>query len=175
MKRFLLVVCLLLWAAACSSQPVYDDDEVAAIVMDEKITVGEIRFIYDVNDQELPKMVKEFVKEEIMVQKAKEMGLDISEEAEETLAFTHLPPEDSEDPLRKFVEKQAKKVGMSEEKYYQDYLKKTTKRSQYVNQYILKELGHPHSDNENDYVDNVNKHVNNLITKYADEIEILIK
>lgn len=163
----------------CSESFEYDDEEVAAIVRDEEITIGELRFLYP--DDKVLNNIEGTVKAELIVQEAKKMNLDVSEEIEETVhAMGGYPPEDintsAADSIRAFAEPQAKKLGMEPKDYYGKYIEKTTETSVYINQYIIEMLGEPDPEGDiEEYDELVNEFIDELVALNSDDIQILIK
>ncbi|OLO42691.1 hypothetical protein BTR23_01395 [Alkalihalophilus pseudofirmus] len=52
------------------------------IIKDQEFTLKDIRSLYFVEEYDIPKMVKNFAKEEILVLEAKKLGLDVTDELE---------------------------------------------------------------------------------------------
>lgn len=159
----------------------YNDDDIAAIVKDKEITIGELRFLYP--DEKVIENIKGTVKAELVMQEAKKMHLDVSDILNETnkTALT-LPSKDTNDPTEKsnleFVDSQAQKFGMEPEEYYKKYVETTAEQIAYINAYTQKILGKPEVDNEDgiqEYNNKANDLLNELVKEYEIEIEILIK
>ncbi|WP_235801865.1 hypothetical protein [Ureibacillus manganicus] len=149
MKRFycahILIVTLLL--AGCSNTFPYNDEDVAAIVRGEEITIGELRFLYP--DDAVLDMIDGTIKAKLVVREAKKMNIDVTEEVKSIKeAFGNYPPSTHYDDefaksLREFVEPQAKKLGLDPEEYYKEYVEITTETAEYINAYVQEVLGEP--------------------------------
>jgi len=102
----------------------FNDNDIAAIVKVEEITIGELRFLYP--DEEVLQNIEGTVKIELIMQEAKRMNLDISDDKDlQTETMLSLPLRDKEDPFGKsmieFIETQAQKLGMEPKEYYKKY------------------------------------------------------
>lgn len=155
----------------------YNDNDVAAIVKDKEITIGELRFLY--SDDKVLDNIKGTVKAELVAQEAQKMNLDISDELNDI--DTTLPSKEVDNPsaksTRDFAESQAQKLDMKPEKYYKEYKEVTTKQTAYMNAYTQKKLGEPKNDDEEatkKYNKKANQLLNNLLKENDDDIEILI-
>lgn len=171
-----IIVSYFIFLTGCSDSPKYKDEDVAAIVKGEEITIGELRFLYP--DEEIFNMLDGTIKAKLVIVEAKKMNIDVSKEVNETIkALGGYPPDDIDteaaNSIRKFVEPQAEKLGMAPEAYYKKYMEITTETVAYVNSYIQKVLGEPSDDFET-YDEQANKHLNELVEENKDEIRILI-
>ncbi|WP_047980893.1 SurA N-terminal domain-containing protein [Ornithinibacillus contaminans] len=93
MRCFTICSCFI-FLVGCNK---YDNEDIAAIVRGQEITVGDIRFMNGASDEKLPELVAGIVKQELIIQEAKEMGLDVTEEIEEMLfGMGELPPENTD-------------------------------------------------------------------------------
>ncbi|GGM24065.1 hypothetical protein GCM10011351_07280 [Paraliobacillus quinghaiensis] len=83
MKKVFLMLMILIPAiiSGCSNQ--YNNEDVVAMVGDKEITVADVRLIYSLEEKGLNEAIKDYVKEEIMVQEAKRMGIDVSKKVKE--------------------------------------------------------------------------------------------
>lgn len=178
MYKFLFstIVIYLIILVGCSDSTRYNDEDVAAIVRGEEITIGELRFLYP--DDELLNMLDGTIKAKLVVQEAKKMNINISKEVEELVAALNEYPPDNIDTkaansIRDFVEPQAKKLGLDPDEYYRKYNEITTETSAYVNAYIQEVLGDPKGEIEK-YDNKANEHLNELVQRSKDEITILI-
>ncbi|WP_164669843.1 hypothetical protein [Virgibacillus doumboii] len=173
-----IFVAFLIFMVGCTDTIGYADDEVAAIVRGEEITIGELRFLY--TDDKVLEMIEPTVKAKLAVQEAKEMNMDVSEQVEESVEFGgELPPEDVDtepaNSVRDFAESQANKLGMDTEEYYKKYVEKNMEVSAYVTSYFEEKLGEPTKDNFEEYNEQTNQLLQDLVEENEDEIEILIK
>ena len=119
------------------------------------------------------------------MQEAKKMNIDVSENVKtivETFGNYPLPKEFKEldaryaHSVQEFVETQSKKLGLDPKKYYKKYIEITAERNEYEQAYITKVLGEPkdkeHYDEHFKLADQL---PDDLVEKYQDEIQILIK
>ncbi|WP_138419432.1 hypothetical protein [Aquibacillus sediminis] len=174
---FLIFIVAILFLAGCN-QDKYSNDESAAIVNNKEITVGEIKSLHSIEDGNLKLIVRNYVKEEIMVQEAMKRQIDISDKVDEALEgyiFPAEPPKGKENPILNFYKKQADKLDMSPEDYAEFYIEKTTKRREYTKKYIENELGTPNQLDDAEYQNKLNELYDNLLIKYKDNVEIYIK
>ncbi|MBO0587977.1 hypothetical protein [Sporosarcina sp. E16_8] len=159
----------------------YNDDDIAAIVNGKEITIGKLRFLYP--DEKVLGNIEGTVKAELVMQEAKKMHLDVSDNLNQTNKTTlTFPSKDTDDPTektnREFVDSQAQKFGMEPEEYYKKYVETTAEQIAYINAYTKKMLGKPEVDNEKgiqEYNNKANDLLNELVAEYKNEIEILIK
>src|SRR5690625_1724004 len=112
---------ILFIVVGCAEKLTYNDDDIAAIVKGEEITIGELRFLYP--DENVLEMIEGTVKARLVMQEAKEMNIDVSEEINQTKKMmATLPPKDSDNPtgksIREFAESQAQKLNMDPEEYH---------------------------------------------------------
>ena len=159
----------------------YNDNDIAAIVKDKEITVGELRFLYP--DEEVLENIEGTVKLELILQEAKRMNLDVSDNKDlqmETMLL--LPLRDKEDPFGKsmieFIESQAQKLGMEPKEYYKKYVEIRSEQIAYMNAYTQEMLGEPDANTEDGlevYNKKANDFLNELVKEHKKEIEILIK
>ncbi|WP_458949081.1 hypothetical protein [Oceanobacillus sp. CAU 1775] len=171
-----MIVMILFLLTGCSDLSKYDDEDTAAIVRGEEITIGELRLLYP--DEEVLNMIDGTVKAKLVVQEAKKMNIDVSEEIEE-MAFTLgvYPSKDIESQsaisTSEFAESQAKKLGMSPEEFHQKYIELTSETGAYINAYIQEVIDVP-IENVEEFDEQANKHLNELVRENQDEIKIFI-
>jgi hypothetical protein len=179
MKKSLFVVfyMIIIFFAGCNQES-YENDDVAAIVNDREITVGEIMSLHNLEYGNLEQLVRNYVKEEIMVQEAKKMGFDVSAKVDEALKshiFPAEPPEGKENPILNFYKEQADKLDMSPEEYAEFYIEKTTERNEFMKKYIEYKVGPLNQSGDMEYQNKLNEMYDNLLITYQDNIEIFIK
>ena len=168
------VLILFIFLAGCNDRTDYDNDDVAAIVNGEEITVGDLRFLYA--DDEAIEYVKEAVKAELVKQEVEEMNIDVSGEADEEIQYiAELPSKNTENEfeqsIREFAESQADKFDMDPEAYYRKLAEITNKQSAYVVAYAQEMLGDIGEDEEK-YIEEVEELLDDLVEENEDEIEI---
>ena len=187
MKRlasFIFLSCLIV-LAGCNSISKYDDEDVAAIVRGEEITVGELRFLYE--DDKILDNLDGTIKAKLAEQEVKKMNLDVSEELQEIQATKNsvldfYPPEDDNSEIakenRKFYDSQAKKLGMDPKVYLVQHYEVAREISVYMLAYVERMLGEPMLDDDFDveeYNEKVNEVLDKLVEDHKDEIEKFIK
>ncbi|MFS0690960.1 hypothetical protein AB1K89_17145 [Sporosarcina sp. 179-K 8C2 HS] len=188
MKRLvsvLLLSCLMI-LAGCNSISKYDDEDVAAIVRGEEITVGELRLLYP--DDKILNNLDGMIKAKLAEQEVKRLNLDVSEELQEIQLskdsiVDSYPPDDDESEIakdtRKFYESQAKKLGMEPKEFFEKHVTASQEIGVYLQAYVEKVLGEPMWDNKDFDVDELNKKANAVLDKlmedHKDEIEKFIK
>ncbi|WP_399631146.1 hypothetical protein [Sporosarcina sp. SG10008] len=189
MKRislFIISLSLIISLMGCSSSVQssikdYNDKDIAAIVKDKEITIGELRFLYP--DEEVLESIEGTVKIELILQEAKRMNLDVSDNKDlqgETMML--LPLRDKEDPFGKsmidFIEMQAQKLGMEPKEYYKKYVEIRSEQIAYIDAYTQEMFGEPDAYNEDGlevYNKKANDFLNEFVKEHKNEIKILIK
>jgi len=159
----------------------YNDNDIAAIVKDEEITIGELRFLYP--DEEVLQNIEGTVKIELILQKAKRMNLDVSDDKElQTETMLSLTLRDQGDPFGKtmieFIESQAQKLGMEPKEYYKEYVEIRSEQIAYINAYTQEMFGEPDAYNEDGleiYNKKANDFLNEFVKEHKKDIKILIK
>lgn len=177
------VLILFIFLAGCHSISNYDDNEAAAIVKGQEITIADLRFLYP--DDTALDYLDWAIKVELVKQQVKDMDLNISDSLsneENGDWFQELPPKNTKDEggksIRRFAESQAKKLDMKPEEFQREYAKRINEQNAYIATYLEKRLGVTEFDVEkgmaefNEEVDNI---LEELVTENEDEIEMLIK
>lgn len=177
---FMFLICFVM-TAGCSDSDIakYDDEDVAAIVRGEEITIGDLRFLF--LDDQILESLDGTIKAKLAEQEVKRLNIDVSQELQEIQEMKHdigiYPPEDLDtefgEGIREFAETQAAKLGMDPEEYFEKYLERNHEISVYVIAYIEEMLGEPTTDEE--YMEKANKLLDDLADENADEVQILIK
>lgn len=161
----------------------YDDNEVAAVVKGQEITIGDLRFLYP--DDTALDYLDWAIKVELVKQKVDDMRLDISiylnNESDDGW-FAELPPQDTENEggkaIRKFAESQAKKLDMKAETFQREYAKRINKQNAYMVTYLEEELGEAEFDTEKgmeDFNEKGNNLLEVLVEDNKDEIKVFIE
>lgn len=177
------VFALFIFLAGCSGISSYEDNEAVAIVKGQEITVGDLRFLYP--DNTAFDYLDWTITVELVKQKVEEMDLSISDnlsEGKEGGWFGELPAKDTIDEggkaIRTFAKSQAKKLGMTPEDFQREYAKKIEAQNAYLATYFDEMLGMEAFDAEKglvDFNDEMNRLLEELVEKNADEIEVLIQ
>ncbi|SDQ81104.1 hypothetical protein [Virgibacillus salinus] len=176
------VLILLIFMVGCSIVSKYDDNEAAAIVKGQEITIGDLRFLYP--DDTALDYLDWAIRVELVKQKVKEMDLDISDKLSDERDggwFGELPPTNTKDKggkqIRKFAESQAQKLDMKPEEFQREYAKRIDEQNAYLVTYIEKKLGVAEFDEEKG-MEIFNKEADHLLEELVedneDEIEVLI-
>lgn len=168
--------------ASCSSLSTYEDDEVAAIVNNHEITIGDLRFLYP--DDSALDYLNSAIEVELIKQEVQEMNLDISPHltGEKNLdEFEKLPPENTEDEggkqVRAYAIAQAKKLDMSPEEFQKQYGKKINEQNAYINTYLEEKLGRGNINDMTwmeEFGEDYRQLVENLVKKNNNDIKVLI-
>lgn len=173
-----------IFMVGCSAISKYDDNEAAAIVKGQEITVGDLRFLYP--DDTALDYLDSAIEVELVKQEVKEMDLDISNNLSDEKTrdeFEKLPPKNTKDEggkqIRKFAKAQAKKLDMTPGDFQREYAKRINERNAYINTYLEKKLGDTEADiNDENWIEKFGEEYHNLLEKLVDEnedeIEVLI-
>ena len=176
---FILLGCLIV-LAGCNSK--YADEDVAAIVRGEEITVGELRFLYE--DDKIPGYLDGTIKAKLAEQEAKKMNLDVSNELQEiqetksTFIDLFLSKENDSDAAkanRKLVDAQAKKMGMKPEEYLEKHYEAISETNVYMLAYVASMIGQPMIDDEDFDMEEYNVKGNQVLDKLVEDNEEEIK
>lgn len=168
--------------AGCNSISKYDDNEAAAIVKGQEITVGDLRFLYP--DDTALDYLESAIEVELIKQEVKELDLDISNNLngeKNRDEFEKLPPKNTKDEggkqIRKYAEAQAKKLDMTPEEFQREYAKRINERNAYINTFLEDKLGEADINDEK-WIEEFGEEYRNLLEKLVDEneneIEVLI-
>lgn len=173
----LFILLLLVLLAGCAGIAKYDDDEVAAIVKGEEITVGDLRFLYP--DDTALDYLDWAIKVELIKQELKKIGTEIEMEND---WFQELPPKNTNDQdgkqIRKYAESQAKKLNMTPEEFQKEYTKRINRQNAYIFTYIEEMTGEIHPDNEEEIEQfwlKADELLDELVKENEVEIKVLIK
>ncbi|MCT2534372.1 hypothetical protein NC661_15000 [Aquibacillus koreensis] len=176
MKKVFMGVLLtgLIFIVGCNEDFDYENEEVAAIVRGEEITIGELRFLYP--DKKALDNLDGTIKATLAIQEAKKMDLDVSEEMKEIEGANVYPEEannsETAKNIRQFAHTQAAKFGMEPEEYYKEYTEKTREISFYVVGYIEEMIGEA---DDKAFTEQANKLLDDLVEENRDEINIRIQ
>ncbi|TMN23047.1 hypothetical protein [Lentibacillus cibarius] len=181
----LSILIPFIFMVGCSGLSKYDDNEAAAIVKGQEITVGDLRFLYP--DDTALDYLESAIEVELVKQEVKEMDLDISSNLSDEKnrnEFKKLPPKNTKKDeggkqIRKFAKAQAKKLDMTPEDFQREYANKINERNAYINTYLEEKLGDAEADvNDENWIEEFGEEYHNLLEKLVDEnedeIEILI-
>ncbi|ALS77491.1 hypothetical protein ACQKDD_05330 [Planococcus kocurii] len=184
MKKVLCTVILLgaVTLASCSGLSTHEDDEVAAIVNNHEITIGDLRFLYP--DDSALDYLDSAIAVELIKQEVQEMNLDISPHLTgETTSeeFEKLPPANTKDEggkqVRAYAIAQAEKLDMSPEEFQKQYGKKINEQNAYINTYLEEKLGGGNVNDltwMDDFGEDYNRLVEKLVEKNKNDIDVFI-
>lgn len=175
----ILLICLFT-LSGCMKSAIYKDEDIAAIVRGEEITVGYLRLLYP--DDTLPEIIDGAVKAKLAEQEVKKMDIDISEKVKDIEESYGEYPEDElqsgeAQSIRVFADPQAKKLGMDSKDYYKKYTETSAKMVAYINAYTSEILGEIADDEFGieEYNHHANELLDDLVEQNKDAIEIRIK
>jgi hypothetical protein len=164
----------MLLLLGCTSNTTFKDDDIVAIVYGDKITYKDVRSLHKFESSNARKYIEGYVIQELVIHEAKSMGIkveDIDIEDEKQL----FPPSAMIEQNKEFFESQAKYLEMTTEEYYEYFLIESKVKQQYMDQYIDKKFGEPSPEEVDNFSKKVNDHLNNLLIKHEDNIQILVK
>ncbi|MCG3088135.1 hypothetical protein [Sporosarcina cyprini] len=156
----------------------YEDSDVAAIVRDKEITIGELRFLYA--DNEVLNSIDDAVRMELMIQEAKKMNSDVPDKIDsmtKTWKTMSLDDIEMENSQRAFIKSQAGKLGMDPDEYFKEWLEITSVRSLYIMEYTQNAFRKLEAFNEElaAYNKEVSEHLDELTNANEKDIKILIR
>lgn len=157
----------------------YKDNDVAAIVGDKEITIGDLRFLY--LDEYVLENIEGSAKLELLKQEVERMGVDVTEDIrlhrDSMLAISYQDIEDKS--MREFIESQAAKLDMKPDEYYKKYAVKRSEQDPYLFAYVNETFNETELPKSGEGLDAFNKKIddslNNLVKEHESEIKILIK
>lgn len=175
----MLLICLFIFSGCMNSESSKDED-VAAIVRGEEITIDHLRLLY--SDDAIADMIDEAVKAKLAEQEVKKMNIDVSKKVKELKKSYGTYPKDEQhntkaQSIRAFADPQAKKLHMDPEEYYKKYTEASTEKSAYINTYVAEVLGELEDDELGieEYKQHENELLEDLVENNKDKIDIRIK
>lgn len=174
----MLFVFLFIFSG-CLDSAAHKNEDVAAIVRGEEITVGYLRFLYP--DNAIVEMTNDVVKAKLAEQEVKEMmNVDISKHVKKVKElYDEYPQDDSAETqsIREFADSQARKFEMEPEAYYKKYTETSVEMAAYVDAYTSALMGELEEDEVGieDYHHHANEWLDDLAEQNKDDIEIKIK
>lgn len=157
----------------------YKDNDVAAIVGDKEITIGDLRLLY--RDEEVLENIEGSAKLELLKQEVKRMGVDVTDDIhsqkESMLAISYQDIDNKS--MREFIESQATKLGMKPDEYYKKYAEIRSEQDPYIFAYVDEMYGESELPKSAEELDAFNKKIDNslndLVKEHESKIKILIK
>ncbi|MDQ0350327.1 hypothetical protein J2R98_000130 [Alkalibacillus filiformis] len=179
---YITILASLVFIAGCSGSQ-YDLDDPAAVVKGEEITVGDVLFVYNADDDELPGAVDAYVTEYLIMQEAQNMGIDVSEEVEMHGQFLGGYPSEDVDTdqanqIRQFAESRAELFDMEPETFLEEYTRKRAEVSAYSNAFFEEHVDFEELDADEDIEEvdaTIQQMINDLYEEYEDEIDVHIE
>src|SRR5699024_7289333 len=141
----MMLICLFI-LSGCMNSAAYKDEDVAAIVRGEEITVGYLRILYP--DDAIVEMIDEPIKAKLAEQEVKRRNIDVSKQVKEIEESYGKYPDDElhsteAQSIRAFADPQAEELGIDPKEYYKKYTETSDEMVAYINDYatvILDEL-----------------------------------
>lgn len=176
---FLIVGCQLAGQTS-NTLSNYKDDDIVAIVKGKEITINDLRFLYP--DEKVLDNVDGYIKQELVLQEAKKMNIDVSEEIDmqKEILMAVITDENNSfgQEMYQFIKSQANKLGLTVDDYLIKYVDITTEQNAYVSAYVLQKFNAPETndiDEMNEYDERINEYLDELMKENEDDIEVLIK
>ncbi|MCK0470662.1 hypothetical protein [Halalkalibacter sp. APA_J-10(15)] len=183
--KFRILFIFLLLLTACSGTS-YENEDVIAVLKGEEIKGRDILALYPLNDEH----IEIYIKEEIIVIEAKEMGIHVSREEIERNKNSLYPGLDPSEILqhvqennRQFYEEQAVAFDIQPEEYYEIWRDTYYSRDPYIQEYMNEKFFSPASAKGIDFmkqesIDKLNKeietHLDELIDLYKKNGDLII-
>ena len=175
----MLLICLFI-LSGCMNSADYKDEDVAAIVRGEEITVRYLRFLYP--DDAIVEMVDEAVKAKLAEQEVKKMNIDVSKQIKEIEESYGKYPQGElnsaeAQSIRAFADPQAEELGIDPKEYYKQYTEISAEMAAYSNAYTSELLGGLEDDEFGieEYNHHASELLDDLVERNKDAIEIKIK
>jgi len=165
----MLLICLFI-LSGCMNSAAYKDEDVAAIVRGEEITVGYLRVLYP--DDAIVEMIDEPVKAKLAEQEVKKRNIDVSKQVKEIEESYGKYPDDElhsteAQSLRAFADPQAEELGIDPEEYYKKYTETSAEMVAYTNAYTSEILGELEDDELG--IEEYNYHAHELLEGLAEQ------
>ncbi|AOM84484.1 hypothetical protein [Salisediminibacterium beveridgei] len=179
MKSLIIMMAGMILFTACQS-PNYDKDEVIAELNGEEIKVEEVLWQFSL-EEDPEDMMTHFLKQEIMLLEAKDMGIVVSEEEIEESKQAIFPDTEAAERYeltddKDFHEKQASKLDISPEEYFEAREERMYKVQAYTEKYIEAEFGYPSdSDEIDEWGEKIDSHFESLFDRYKEDGKLIIK
>lgn len=184
MKFKLLFICFILLSACTGTS--YESEDVIAVLKGQEIKGKDILALYPLND----KQIEIYIKEEIIVIEAKNMGIQVSQDEIESIKNSLYPGLNKSEILqnipesnRQFYEEQAAALDITPEEYYEIWSDKHYSRDAYIQKYINEKFFNPATaegvdlmkqENSNKLNKEIEKHLEELIDLYKKNGDLII-
>lgn len=177
--KFLFLLLILLSITACSEQKM-DKEVTIAILEGEEIKVKDILWQFSL-EENAEDIMKAYLKLEIVLLEAKEMGITVSEKEIEESKQVMNPGSNVSERYKQSIDKefyqsQASRLGISPEEYFAGWEDRIFRTQSYMNQYIDTLFGYP-DDNESidEWGQNIDQYLEELFNRYIEDGRLLIK
>src|SRR5699024_931004 len=175
----MLLICLFI-LSGCMNSAAYKDEDVAAIVRGEEITIGYLRVLYP--DDAIVEMIDEPIKAKLAEQEGKKRNIDVSKQVKEIEESYGKYPHDElhsteAQSIRAFADPQTEELGTDPKHNKKKYTATSDEMMAYITAYNPEKLGEL-EDDELDIEEN-NRHAHEvfevLVEEHKNAIDIRIK
>ncbi|MDQ0252762.1 hypothetical protein J2S74_000134 [Evansella vedderi] len=173
---------LFVFIAACSDQG-FEKEDTAAILNGEEMKYEDIMVQFSV-DENREETVINYLKQEIVILEAREMGITVSDEEVEESKKAIFPGSDASErykmienkELYEFYEQQASLLGVSPEEFFEAWEERTYQIQAYVEKYIDAKFGYPDKGEDVDeWGQKIDDHLDKLLKNYKEDGRLIIK
>jgi hypothetical protein len=172
-KVFILGLLSIVLLGACSDQDSekdYELDDIVATFNGYDITVKDIISQFSLTDEN----IENYLKQEIIIDEAKNTGFTVSEESIKQLKNMVYPNAESVD-MKNFNAKEAKALGMTNDEYFDMWTLTYLTRNEYFQTYIKSKFGDPTSIEEGEeWGKEIESYINNLYDSYIENDVLII-
>ena len=177
--KFIFLLIVSLFITACSGQKI-DKEATVAILQGEEIKVKDIlwQFSLEGNAEDI---MKAYLKLEIVLLEAKEMGITVSEKEIEEDKQGRFPGSDVNERYKlsddkEFFQTQASRLGISPEEYFVGWEDRTFRSQAYLEQYIDTKFGYPDENEDFEkWGQKLDFYFEELFNKYIEDGRLIIK
>ncbi|WP_096202947.1 hypothetical protein [Bacillus sp. FJAT-45350] len=169
LKLFLFSFICIIFLVACSKQT-YDKNEIIATLKGKEIKVSDILTQYPIENGH----IETFLKEEIVIHEAKNMGISVSQQRVKELKQSYYSSGELA-KIEDFHKEQAEILGITAEDYFEIWSLTYLERNEYIQEYIKLKFDEPRSVEEAEkWGKAIENHINNLFTTYKDNDDLII-
>lgn len=181
MKLKMFLLFLIIFLVACSEQD-YEKDDVVAILNEKEIKIEDILWLYSLEENTEERIIG-YLKLEVLIQEAKNIGITITEEEIEDRKLAIFPKSTAserfeESDNKEFLEKQASILGVTPEKYFEVWEDNSHRAGAYIVKYVFEIFDEPndaeHIQEIEAWDQKVNEHIDDLFQRYKDEGKLII-
>lgn len=167
---------------ACSNDEEKDNEEIVAKIGDREITLEELRYHFE--DNHMKENIDEYIKMQVVMEEVERLDIDMSQKFDAIDESTTTYPEEGDtskqaEEIRVFSKKQAQKLKVEPEEFYEKYSRKNNEFSAYMVAYFEHVIGKPLEDMDEllkieDFETIANDALNKLMEEKEAEIEIYL-